>query len=99
MKKEPFLMCIHIVDTDTNNIIDIFNREDFNNELNIPIHPDSKSQYIEVGDTLTVDEEKYKVVRINFMLFREMNEKYKVQNTKLTPNDCSCQIGVFVEKV
>ncbi len=60
-----------------------------------------ESQFIEIGDTLEFEGEKFVVKRINFKLEKEL---YKMDNelgidlySVNGASDFNCQIGVFVD--
>lgn len=80
----------------------LYNRETFN-ELNIQRHKFDNSQFIEVGDTITLEGHKCRVVEINFKLDEHLNNMshgYGINVYSPTePTDFNCQIGVFVERL
>ena len=61
------------------------------------------SQFIDVGDILTLEGFKCKVVRINYMLdsaLHEMSPGDGVNSLSPTePTDYNCQINIFVERI
>jgi len=80
----------------------IYNRESLN-ELNIKRQKYDNSQFIEVGDLLTLENHKCKVVSINFKLDERLNDMsggYGINLLSPTdPTDFNCQIGIFVERL
>lgn len=79
----------------------IYNRESLDEYFNIQRHEYDKSQFIEIGDILTFNGRKYRVVEINFKLedhLNQMGHGYGINIYGLTdPTDFNCQIAVFVE--
>lgn len=83
-------------------IMTIYNRESLN-ELNIKKDKYDDSQFIEVGNELTLEDQRCKIVKINFKLEKKL---YTIQpglginlSSPTDPTDYNCQIGVFVESI
>ncbi|QJD96646.1 hypothetical protein HH214_12525 [Mucilaginibacter robiniae] len=61
------------------------------------------SLFIEVGQAITYNEERFKIKKVNFKLYKElyeMGDGYGVNLYGITePTDYNCQVGVFVERV
>lgn len=81
----------------------IYNRQDLDDLLNIERQEWDNSQFISIGDTVTLEGYKCKVVKINFKLFEHY---YDMNNPKginifspSDPTDYNCQVGVFVERL
>lgn len=81
----------------------VYNRESLDEVFNIKREEYDKSQFIEIGNILTFNGHKYKVVEINFKLedhLNKMDHGYGINVYGLTePTDFNCQIGVFVDKI
>lgn len=77
-----------------------YNRESFD-LLNIERHTYDESQFIEIGNTIEFEGEKYVVKNINFKMEKQlyvMDNKYGINMYSPTdPSDFNCQIGVFVD--
>ena len=71
--------------------------------LNIKKSNWDSSQFIEVGDTLILEERNCKVVSINFKLEPKLYEMSNLSGINIysptEPTDYNCQIGVFVERL
>ncbi|WP_353084389.1 hypothetical protein [Flavobacterium sp.] len=107
-KLEPFLTRIlfKYQDTETQamrEIAYIYNREALDHLLNIKKQTYDNSQFIEIGDIITLEEYKCKVMNINFKLEEKTYDKsggYGINmHSPTDPNDFNCQIGVFVERI
>ncbi|MFZ5976507.1 MAG: hypothetical protein EO766_12455 [Hydrotalea sp. AMD] len=81
----------------------IYNRQDLDDLLNIKRQEWDNSQFISVGDIVTLEGHKCKVVNINFKLeehLYEMGHGYGINMLSPSdPTDYNCQIGVFVERL
>jgi len=99
---EPLLSRILIQKKDGSIITYLYNRESFN-LLRIEKQKYDNSQFIEVGQIIEYEGNRYKVIELNLKLEEKL---YKI-NTKVgfnmysptDPSDYSCQIGVFVEDI
>lgn len=102
-KLEKFYARVLIAYKDGGDICYIYNREVLDGMLNIKRHHDDKSQFISLGDILTIDKKKYKVVDMNFKLFDHIHDmvfarQYGVNAySPSEPTNFNLQIGVFVE--
>ena|SRR5690554_2257655 len=81
-------------------IASFFNRESIE-LLNIEKHTDDESQFIEIGNTIEYEGQKYIVKNINFKMYEQLNvmtNKFGINTYSPTdPSDFNCQIGVFVD--
>jgi hypothetical protein len=80
----------------------IYNRESLS-ELNIERQKFDNSQFIEVGNVLTLEGYKCKVVSINFKLLECLNVMSSAYGINLLsptdPTDFNSQVGIFVERL
>jgi hypothetical protein len=62
-----------------------------------------ESYFIELGHILTINDEKYEVVNINFKLYPELYDlsgNYGINMYGITePTDYNSQVGIFVKSV
>ena len=83
-------------------IIYIYNRETLDT-LNIKRQTYDNSQFIEVGDKMTLEGYECEVVQINFKLEDHLNKmEHGFGINLLSPTDptnFNCQIGVFVKRL
>ena len=81
----------------------LYNREALDAVLNIERHEYDKSQFIEIGNELTIEDKKYRVAGINFKMedhLNEMGHGFGINVYSPTdPTDFNCQIVVFVENL
>lgn len=81
----------------------IYNREDLDNLLNIERIEWDNSQFISIGDIITLEGWKCEVVSINFKLEEKihiMNNDYGINSMSPSdPTDFNVQIGVFVKRI
>ena len=107
-KLEPFLTRIlfKYKDTETQamrEITYIYNREALDQLLSIKKHTEDNSQFIEIGDILTLEGHQCKVMSMNFKLEEktsDMSGGYGINMLSPTePTDFNCQIGVFVDRI
>lgn len=79
-----------------------YNRESFN-LLNINKHNSDNSQFIEIGNIIEYEGERFKVEQINFKMeefLHVMDNQYGINiHSPTDPSDYNCQIGVFVDNV
>lgn len=97
---EPLLSRILIQHVQGADLAYLYNREAFD-LLNIKRHQYDNSQFIEVGDEITYNNEKYVVKSINVKMFDQtidMNHPYGVNIYSPTdPSNYNLQIGIFVD--
>jgi hypothetical protein len=81
----------------------IYNRQDLDELLNIERIQYDNSQFISLGDIVTLEGYKCKVVNMNFKLEERlhiMDNRYGINTMSPSdPTDFNCQIGVFVERI
>jgi hypothetical protein len=89
-------------DRDGREISYIYNRESLD-ELKIEKQEWDNSQFIEIGQIITLEGYKCKVIEINFKLedhINDMEHGYGINILSPTePTNFNCQIGVFVERL
>lgn len=77
-----------------------YNREDFT-LLDVKRDDYSQSQFIEIGNIITLNEMKYEVKSINFKMEAELHDMGHGKGINLyspsDPSDFNCQIGIFVD--
>jgi hypothetical protein len=99
---EPLLSRILIQKRDESIIAYLYNRESFN-LLKIEKATWDNSQFIEVGQIIEFEGNRYKVLELNLKLEEKL---YKINPnvgvnlySPTDPSDYNCQIGVFVEVI
>lgn len=102
-KTEVFQARISIKTIDDQRLHYIYDREYFDEILNVERQDYDNSQFIEVGQILAIENIKYKVVSINFKFedhLHEMNSGAVTKHRQSSDHsNFNCQIGVFVEKI
>ena len=89
---------------DHTNELYIYNREVFNGLFNIAPSAVNNCQFVEIGDTLTLDSKRFKVKNINIMLYDKVQDmvwarQYGVNaKSPSEPTNFNLQIGIFVER-
>lgn len=100
---ERFYVRILIQHVKGGTICYLYNREALDGVLGIEKRKFDRTQFISIGDTLTIEGRKYKVENINFKLEESldvMDGDYGVNlHSPTDPTDFNCQIGVFVESL
>lgn len=99
---EKFVCYIEIYNEKTKEILhQFFNRESFDETLDIERDEFDNDQYIFTGDILSTDGRKYKVIDISFYLneyklneSRDMNGDAPYSVTPAIPTNCSVRLGV-----
>ena len=88
---------------DERSICYIYNREDLDNLLNIEKQQWDNSQFISIGDIVTLEGYRCEVVRMNFKLEEKiqiMNNDYGINLLSPSdPTDFNCQLGIFVKRI
>jgi hypothetical protein len=81
----------------------LYNREDLNATLNIQKHEYDNSQFIEIGDKLTLEEHACEVVKMNFKLDEQMWDMsggFGINTLSPSdPTDFNCTINIFVKRL
>ena len=100
LKAKILFKCRNENNEDCGDILEIYNRQSFD-DLNIERTEFNNYQFIEINDKFTFNGIKYKVVDINFKLFKDMLVLNELNTHLLTKEDCSShnsQINVFVQE-
>ena len=90
---------------DGGEIVYIYNRPVLDGVLNLQRHTYDNSQFISIGDILTIDEVKYKVVNVNVKMYDRIHDMVSARQYGINvysptePTNYNLQIGVFVEKL
>lgn len=105
-KLEPLKAKIIFIRRDKNgndcgDVLELYNRQSFD-DLNIEKVVFDDSQFISLNDKFNFNGIAYKVVDVNFRMFKDMFVRNETETHLLTKEDImsfNCQIGVFVTEI
>ena len=106
-KFEKLITRIAFIEMINDNYSDPFNyinnREHFN-ELEIPVDDEINVQFLEIGQTITIEEQKYKIININFKLQEFMNFKgieydNDFEDNKYELSEFNSTVNLFIKKI